>query len=156
METLATIEAFNDRIPGGVGSADSGRAYAMLEDASALIRAEAGKTWTDDVPPVAVPDVVKTVCMSAAKRAFLNPDGVNSMSLDGNAATFATGSPDVYLTKAEKSAVHKAAGRSGLWSLSTTRTEGTATDGTGPADTPSPSPDAFEDPDPHITDIWPT
>lgn len=85
---------------------------------------------------MAVPDVIQTICMSAAKRAFLNPDGVNSLSLDGNAATFSTGSPDVYLTAAEKRAVRRAAGKSGLWVQSTTRTEGTAADGTGPLDTP--------------------
>lgn len=47
MESLATIDEFNDRIPGGIGQEDTARAQAMLADASALIRDEAGKTWTD-------------------------------------------------------------------------------------------------------------
>ena len=132
MDALAPIEDFADRVPGGIGSADTARAQAMLDDASALIRAEAGMTWDGET----VPDVVKTICLSAAKRAFLNPDGINSLSLDGNAATFATGSPDVYLTKAEIRAVRTAAGRSVLWTQSTTRTEGDDDDGTGEPDTP--------------------
>jgi hypothetical protein len=46
----------------------------MLDDASALIRDEAGATWdvTAD-PPEVVPEVVRTVCLSAAQRAFLTP-----------------------------------------------------------------------------------
>ena len=137
MAPLATLDEFDNRIPGGVDGADTARAQAMLDDASALIRAEAGATvvaaWNAD----GAPGVIATICMSAAKRAFLNPDGVRSLAIDGNSAQFATASPDVYLTKAEKSAVRRAAGKSGLWVQPTTRTEGDDDDGTGAPDTPS-------------------
>jgi hypothetical protein len=124
MTPLASITDLHDRVPGGIDQEGTARAQAILEDASALIRAEAGKTWTDDDPPVAVPPVIKTVCLSAARRAYLNPDGIESIGLDGHTASFTTGSPDVYLTKAETRAVRRAAGKSGLWTLSTTRAEG--------------------------------
>jgi hypothetical protein len=117
-EPLATLEEFSDRVPGSIDQADSARAQANLVDASALIRAEAGEEWDDGAP-----DSVKAICMAVAKRAFLNPDGINSMSVDGHSATFATGSPDVYLTAAERRAVRRAAGATSVWTLSTTRSE---------------------------------
>lgn len=141
MASLAPIDEFNDRVPGGIDGADTARAQGNLDDASALIRAEAGSAVADGWDAGTVPDVVKTICMSAAKRAFLNPDGIRGMSIDGNSAQFSTASPDVYLTKAEKSAVRRAAGRSGLWVQSTTRSEKTLEDdGTttiGGLDTPN-------------------
>lgn len=146
MLPLATIEEFADRIPGGIDGGDTARAQAMLVDASALIRSEAGITWTDDDPPVTVPDVVKTICMSAAKRAFLNPDGVNSVAIDGHSASFATGSPDVYLTRAEKSAVRRAAGKIAVWTQPTTRSEDDIPDTPSVVADPSDSPSEESDP----------
>jgi hypothetical protein len=141
--SLATIDDFADRIPDGIAGQEA-RAQAMLDDASALIRSEAGKTWLDED----VPDIIRTTCMSAAKRAFLNPEGISAVALDGNSASFVTGSPDVFLTSAEKKAVRKAAGRTGVWSLSTTRSEDDLPDVPSVVDT-----DNEEDPEPHIKDI---
>lgn len=134
MTMFATFEDFSDRIPGGIAQEDAARARAMLEDASALIQAETGTDWSG--VGETVPDVVRTITMSAAKRAFLNPDGVTALAVDGHSAQFATGSPDVYLTSAEKRAVRAAAGRSAVWSLATTRTEDPSVT-TGELDTPS-------------------
>lgn len=126
LPALASLEALSDRTPGGIGEDDETRAQAALDDASALIRAEAGDDWvTDDDPPEldedALPDVVVTVCCAAARRALVNPDGVTQESLDGYSTSYRNDSADVYLTKAERRLVRSAAGRGGLWAQPTTR-----------------------------------
>lgn len=121
---LATFDQFDARIPGGIDSEDSTRAEAALQDASALVRAEAGQTWvTDGVLDADVPDVIVMVTIAAAKRAFVNPDGTASESIQDYSRTFASTSSDVYLTKAERNAIRREVGRSGLWTLATTRAD---------------------------------
>jgi hypothetical protein len=127
LPAFATLEAFAARLPGGVSDDDETRARAALDDASTLIRAEAGKDWvTDDEPAVLaddLPDIVVTVCIAAARRAFTNPDGIRSESLLSHSVTLADSSADVYLTTAERRMIATAAGRTGggISTLSTTR-----------------------------------
>ena len=132
MEPIVTLEEFSDRIPDGIAQEDTARAFAMLADASTLVRAEGVSEWTIDDAP----DIAKMACMSAAKRAFLNPDGVTNLALDGASAGFANASSDIYLTAAERRAIHKAAGLAGVWTLGTTRTDADYDDDTGRLDTP--------------------
>lgn len=122
LESLASLEDFEDRIAGGIAEEDATRAQAVLDDASALVRAEAGKSWMSEAGMLEsdIPDVILTIVMKAAKRAFTNPDEVRSESIDN----YSTSYGDVYLTKTEVSLVRGAAGiRGGLWTQSTTRTE---------------------------------
>lgn len=137
--SLASFGQFASRIPGGVEQADQARAQAALDDASALIRAEAGTTWTneDGTALVDVPDIIVTITVAAARRSFVNPDGLTAEAIGDYSSSFAHASGDVYLTKAERNAVRRAAGRSGLWTLATTRTD------VGP-DTPTVIPDGWE------------
>lgn len=119
LDPIATVEDFALRISGGVPESEEERAFALLQDASALIRAIAGTDWEesgDEEPP----DVAVMICMAAAKRAYINSDGIRSESIDGEYAT-SYFSPDVYLTAAEETRIHQAMGTSGLWALSTTR-----------------------------------
>lgn len=105
LPALADLADLAARLPGGIGNDDEPRAQAALDDASALIRAETGETWvTDDDPPTldAVPGVAVTICVAAAKRAFVNPDGVAQESLDGYSTSYRNDSSDVYLTRAER------------------------------------------------------
>lgn len=121
---LATIDQFDARLPGGLSTGDSARAEATLEDASALVRAEAGLTWVDDAGDLTeVPDIIVSVTLAAAKRAFVNPDMLRSEAIQDYQASFGSSSPDVYLTKAERDLIRRAVGRPGLWTLSTTRTD---------------------------------
>lgn len=123
LPAFAALEQFAARLPGGIDAADETRAQAALDDASALIRLEAGKTWTtDDELDDDVPDIILTVCVAAARRAFNNPDGVRSESTGSYSVSLADSSGDVYLTKAERGHVRRAAGRTGVWALPTTRT----------------------------------
>ena len=97
-----------------------------MADASALVRAVADKTWvTDGEVDEDVPDIVVSITLAAAKRAFVNPDGERSVAIDGYSTDFANASPDVYLTAKEESRVRSAAGTSGgrLWTQETTRSD---------------------------------
>lgn len=91
------------------------RALAALEDASALVRTEAGKTYVDshDLLVLGIPDVITSIVLAVAYRAFRNPEGTTQSSLGDVSVSFAReGSAGaVFLTKAEQRAIRKAAGR---------------------------------------------
>lgn len=128
LPALVDLSTFEVRIPGGIAAGDTARAEGALDDASALVRAEAGKTWATEVVGSYeldddIPDVIRTVVISAAKRAFINPDGVRAESIDNYRTDYATASPDVYLTSRETALVRQAAGKTGLWTQPTTRGE---------------------------------
>lgn len=124
--SLATLQELEARVPGGIPTGDEARAEAALMDASALIRQVAKVDWLDDegaLDAASIPDEVVVICLAAAKRVFVNPDGVTQQGIDGAVVSYgSTSSIDVYLTKAEKSSIREAVGRSGLWTLGTTRT----------------------------------
>jgi len=122
---LATVEQFAARLPGGIGVDDYDRAEAALQDASALVRLEAQTTWVDEAGALTIdlPDVVVAVTIAAARRAFVNPDGLASESIQDYSSTFPSASADIYLTRAERSAVRRAVQRSGLWTMATTRVD---------------------------------
>lgn len=123
LPALASLEALAARLPSGIADSDETRAQAALDDASALIRAEAGETWVTDENELDtdnLPDVVVAVCLAAARRALINPDGVTQESLDGYSTSYSNDSADIYLTKAERRLVGSAGG---LWVQPTTRVE---------------------------------
>jgi hypothetical protein len=115
---LASFVDFLARSPEEIQGSEQGRIEALLDDASALVRAEAGRTWVVDGALVDVPDVVVTVTLAVARRAFTNPDMVESEALPGE---YSVKRSDVYLTASEKSLVRRAGGQPGIWSLSVTR-----------------------------------
>lgn len=124
LPSLAPLLELKYRIPGGIATEDEPRAEAALADASALVRDEAGKTWmTDGELDADIPDRIVSITLAAAKRAYVNPDGVRSESIDGYSTDYSTASPDVYLTSAEKRAIKRAVGSGGVWTLSTTRSD---------------------------------
>ncbi len=105
-------------MPSGVSDADSARAQAALDDASALIRAEAGITWVNDDDELTdVPDILVTLTCKAAQRVIVNPDGQSQSQTGPFGGAWANASSDVYLTKYEKNLVRRAAGRTGLSSV---------------------------------------
>lgn len=137
LPSLATVEQFEVRIPGGVEVGDYARAQAALDDASSLVRTEASVTWVNAAGELfEVPDVAVTVAIAAARRAFVNPDMIASESIQDYSTTFSSSSSDIYLTKAERLAIRRITARSGLWTLATTRTD------VG-SDTPSVSRDGY-------------
>ena len=92
------------------------RPLAVLADASALVRAEAGRTWVDDTGEVAdVPDVVAAVVLRVAIRAIEHPEGFVSESGGDYTYTRRGVEDGVYLTDREERMIRRAVGRSGLW-----------------------------------------
>jgi len=79
------------------------RAQALLDDASALIRFEANRTWMDDTvdPPVlgVVPDFVVSLTAQAALRGWFNPAGIESAQLGAVSVRYG----GAWLTTAERS-----------------------------------------------------
>lgn len=127
-----------DQLAARVTVDDEDRAQAALDDASVEIRSIAGVSFvTNDVldftgyPSWAEDALVKVSC-SAAARSLANPEGLTQQAETigsySHSDAFANASPDVYLTANEKRLVRRAAGRTGLGTITTTRAERT-TDG---------------------------
>jgi hypothetical protein len=125
LAAFATLDDLAARVPGGISEADEPRAQAALDDASTKIRAEAGKTWTDEDGDLDLPtgadawraDILVTVCVQAALRAFTNPEAMTQEGIGTYSASWANATTDVYLTRAERQMVRRAAGATGLWRL---------------------------------------
>lgn len=86
LPSLATVEDMEARIGHAIAEAgERGRAQALLDDASAIIRYAANEDWMDDTedPPVlgAVPDFVVSLTCLAALRGWYNPAGIESAQL---------------------------------------------------------------------------
>jgi hypothetical protein len=117
LPALVSLEDFALRL-GGISASDEERAQAVLDDASALIRAEAGEDWVDDEDTLEnVPEVIVAVTVAVAIRAFRNPDGVRSESIGTYAVTYADTSTAVFLTAGERRTVRRAAGRMTMGSI---------------------------------------
>lgn len=80
---LATIADFEARLGRPITDAtEQARANALLADASALVRFEAGQTWVDENDALTdVPDLAVTITCQAAMRGWYNPAGVESQQL---------------------------------------------------------------------------
>jgi hypothetical protein len=106
--SLASLEELQARLPRTIASAQEDRAQACLDDASTLVNDAGGEEWTE----LTIPATAKVVVLTAAKRAFLNPEGLTSAALGDATHRFANSS--VYLTKEERSTVRTAAGKLGV------------------------------------------
>jgi hypothetical protein len=118
LPAFAGVDDLAARIPRGIKDGDEERAQATLDDASALIRTETGMDWESDFP-----DIVFTVTLWSARRSFENPSQLTQESVSGWSGTFASASPDVYLTSNEKRLVRKAAGLAEVGVVPTSRGE---------------------------------
>jgi hypothetical protein len=125
LPSFAALADLSARAPGGISEVDEGRAQAALDDASTKIRAEAGKTWVTEAGDLDLPtgadrwraDILVTVCVQAALRAFTNPEAMTQEGIGTYSASWSNATTDVYLTRAERQMVRRAAGVSGLWRL---------------------------------------
>lgn len=109
LPALATFSDFAARFG---TDADATRVQAILLDASTVVRSAAGLTWVDEDNALSgVPDEAVTVTLWVAKRAYDNPDGYVSETLDGYSYRAADGTlPGVYLTKSEAQMIRRAVG----------------------------------------------
>ena len=120
MLPLASLAALEARLGVTLAGADLDRATAALDDASALIRAEASTDWVDDEGALAdVPAIVEAVALAVAYRAFRNPDGVTQTSLGDASVAYDRGTAQaaVYLTRDERRAIRRAAGTTAVGAI---------------------------------------
>lgn len=115
LPAFATIADLEARLDETFSEAEQVRAQAALDDASALIRAEANKTWvTEGELDDDLHAVLLAITVAVVRRVLENPNGVKSQSLGDATITYTNASGDVYLTAAERRLVRKAAGLSGV------------------------------------------
>lgn len=122
--------------------ADDARAASLLVASSSLVRAESGSPWVDsngdlvwdettDSRLLLVQEVLTSVALAAAARAWNNPDGGTSRTETLGPYTetvrYSEDAAGVYLTDDEQRAIARAvaayrgSGSPGLWTLATTR-----------------------------------
>ena len=103
---------------------DDPRAGAVLSAASSVVRSYAGQSWTE--PGATIPDVVSAVVVQVAARAWTNPDGLTSVTIDDGTRRWESGGSGLRLTDSERDLLSEYASgaTSGLAVLPTTRGEG--------------------------------
>lgn len=125
LPALATVDDLGKLLQVSIEDTDVARAEALLDDASGLIRAEAGTSWVgDDGVTVTAPAVVVTICKNMAKRAFVNPAGYSSETVGNWTGRFADRdqvSSGVYLTEPEIRMIRRAAGAPTLGTITLSR-----------------------------------
>jgi len=107
MTALAELADFEVRYGRELSGDEITRAEALLDDASALIRDEAGDDF-DTVPAT----VLFVVC-EVVRRAFDNPAGLQGENIGDYGWHGGAVPSGVYLTAEEKQIVHRAAGTLG-------------------------------------------
>ncbi len=123
---LASVPDLEARLgldPDSLAGPDLGRAWAALQDASALVRMEARTTWVDDDGAlIAVPDAIARVVLGAALRNWSNPDAAIQETAGPFSRRLNENDTGVYLTKAELDIVRRFRPSGGeLWTLRTER-----------------------------------
>jgi hypothetical protein len=118
LPALVSLDDFALRV--SISASDEERAQACLDDASALIRAEAGdEDWVDaDGALETVPDVIAAICVAVAIRAFRNADGVRSETIGNYSVAYADTSTAVFITAGERRMIRRAVGLTGISSVS--------------------------------------
>jgi len=102
------------------------RAGAVLSAASAIVRSEVDQTWVDDQGALTeVPDDVAVVVVQVAARVWLNPSGLESLTIDDATRRWSSSGPlGLHLTDSERAilAKYRTVGQPrGIGVLSTTR-----------------------------------
>jgi hypothetical protein len=96
---------------GSLQGADLQRATDALDDASILVRAEAGLDFlAADGLTIDAPDVIVTIARRVALRQYRNPDGFVSEGMGSGAYTYryADDETSAYLTDREAAQIHAA------------------------------------------------
>jgi hypothetical protein len=119
---LATVADVEARLGRTVD--DETQVQAWLEDASAIARAYAGKTWlnADETALSGEPADVVGVVAGMVVRLINNPDGVTQETLGQFSQSFGTDAAQrLFLTATDKLVLKAASGRTGIGTLPTTR-----------------------------------
>jgi hypothetical protein len=115
---LASVDQLGARLGSDPTGSEYERAFAVLNDVSALVRSVAGLDWVTeddgDIELDDVPDIIVAVTVAVAYRAYQNPTGATQSSVGDVSVSYGregvTGA--IYLTPDERRAVRRAAGAS--------------------------------------------
>lgn len=120
MFPLASAEQLSARLGVSLSGVDLERALAAIDDASALVRGEAGEDWVDDHDePEEVPELIQAIVLQVAYRAYRNPEGVFSTQVGDVQVSYGREGHGgaIFLTDDEKKALRRAMGRSAVSSI---------------------------------------
>lgn len=140
---LAGVEDLADWIGEAIAfdTPDYKRAEWCIRAASALVRAESGRTWLDDVGVLVdpVPENAVMVTIYCAGRIYDNREAQTRGGVDDYTESWRVDESGAYLTASEKRMLSglKPSGRRGIGVIATTRDD-CGTDGTGWVATPTP------------------
>lgn len=109
LQALAPVSALEERLGTTFEGTDLIRAQRALEDASELVRTETGLKWIDTEGQPCAPDAVVVVVLQMAKRAYLNPEGLTSESVEGYSWQGDQQNVGIYMSDEELRAVQAAA-----------------------------------------------
>lgn len=125
MFALASVVDVEVRLGRELVDAELGRVAALLDDASALVRDQAGRTWVDAETgdPLPVPASIRYVVLRMVDRAVRNPNAFSAEAAGDYSYQRTDVQPGVYLTDDERAIIRKAVGKSGLWTQPVTRGE---------------------------------
>jgi hypothetical protein len=119
---LAPFERLVKRLGYTPEGGEADRANDILAAVSDEIRDVGGKTWADVAGDlVGVPTAVQSVCVSAAYRAFTNPEGLSQRTIGDSSKAWDRASREggdiVYLTEREEERIRRAAGSTSMVSV---------------------------------------
>jgi hypothetical protein len=125
MDALASVLDVEIRLGRELQGAEAARVAALLDDASALVRDTAGRTWVDAETgaPLPVPASIRYVVLRMLDRAVRNPNAFSAEAAGDYSYQRTDVQPGVYLTEDERQIIRKAIGKSGLWTQPVTRGE---------------------------------
>jgi len=105
VRVYASLAELEKRLGEPLEGATRERGTALLHDASTMIRAIAGGEW-----PERVPEIIPTICLNMAVRAFHNPEGVRQQTIGDLSMTFGSVETGVTVTQEERRLIRIAAG----------------------------------------------
>jgi hypothetical protein len=121
LASVADLEAVVGDIASG---ADTTKAQARLDYASALVRAEAGVDWVnaDGDELEDVPASISMVVVAMVERAWTNPNGAVQRAAGPFSESYGTAAADrIYLTKSDRKIIRAAAGALQIGTVAMTR-----------------------------------
>lgn len=121
MAALATVDQVSDRLGRSFTVDQERQVAALLDDASALVRAVGDVAWDPDDVDNPPPATVVAVTVAVVRRMLDNPSGFRQMSVGGVSVTSAEAGHTVELTRSEYRTVRRAAGRSNVGSVGVRR-----------------------------------
>jgi hypothetical protein len=123
MYALAAVTDIEARLGRVFVDDELGRVVALLDDASSLVRDEAGKDWIDPDTGglTTVPGSIRAVVLRVVERAIRNPQGFSAEAAGDYSYQRPGVEAGIYLDERDARTIRKALGRTGLWTQPVTR-----------------------------------